>query len=176
MTNETGLQPTPDAPRRRWPTVLLALSLTLNFAVIGLIAGAHFRDESDARRFPPPDRNVMRASGFGPFFDAMPREARNRMGAALSGRDGKFAPNHAMLAAELRDMLAALRTEPFEPGALEAVLAAQHARASARIEAGRVILVEQIATMSPAERRDFADQIEGRFARALERRSQRRDN
>lgn len=174
MTNETGFQPAPEAPRRRWPTVLLALSLTLNLAVLGLIAGAHFREDRDMRRFPAPDRSMMRSTGFGPFFDAMPREARNRMGAALNGREAAFASDPAVLAAELREMLMALRAEPFEAAALEAVLAAQQARASARIEAGRAVLIEQIATMSPAERRDFADQLEGRFARALERGSERR--
>jgi len=168
MTNETGLETSPERPRRRWPTVLLALSLTLNLAVLGVVAGAHFRQARDIRHFSTPDHSMMRSTGFGPFFDAMPREARNRMGPALTERQDIFAPDRRILAAELRDMLAVIRAEPFEPGALETVLIAQQARASARIEAGRAVLIEQIATMSPRERRAFADQIEGRFARAIE--------
>jgi uncharacterized membrane protein len=168
MTNETKASERQKAPRR-WPTALLAVSLTLNLLVLSLIAGAHFRDEHDASRFPPPDRSVMRATGFGPFFDAMPRAARNRMGEALRARGDGFAPDRDALAAELRDVLAALRAEPFDPAALEAVLVAQHARAQARIEAGRDVLLGQVATMSPVERRGFADQLEQRFSHALNR-------
>lgn len=169
MTNENGVKTAPVPARRRWPTVLLAVSLTLNLLVVGLIAGAYFRDERDTRRFPPPDRTTMRFTGFAPFFDAMPREARNRMGEALRGREEQFGPDRAALAAEFRDMLTALRAEPFDPNALEAVLATQQERAGARIEEGRAVLVEQIAEMSPTEREAFADQLESRFSRALER-------
>lgn len=166
----------PEARRRRWPTVLLAVSLTANLLVLGLVAGAHFRDVRDARAFPPPDRSVMRSIGFSPFFDAMPRDARNRLGEALRNRDGHFVPDRAALAAEMQSMIEALRAEPFEPGKLEALLTAQHDRANARIIAGREVLLEQVAAMSPKERRDFADQLEGRFSRALQRGPQGHDD
>ena len=176
MSMEPGNTSTPEVRRRRWPTALLAVSLTANLLVLGLVAGAHFRDERDARAYPAPDRSVIRSTGFGPFFDAMPRDARNRMGEALRNRDGSFAPDRAALAAEMGEMIAALRAEPFEPGKLEALLTTQHDRANARIVAGRSVLLEQVAAMSPQERRDFADQLEGRFSRAIERGKHDRDD
>ncbi|GKY88604.1 periplasmic heavy metal sensor [Sinisalibacter aestuarii] len=157
-------------PRRRWPTVLLAVSLTANLLVLGLVAGAHLRDDRDARRFPPPDRTMLSDSGFRPFFEAMPRDARNALGMALRDRGAVFAPDRDTLAAELREMLAVMRAEPYDPAALEALLTVQHDRVEARFAAGRSVLSEQIATMSPAERRAYADRIEDRFARALEHR------
>lgn len=168
MTDQTGATG-PNSPARRWPKILLAVSLTLNLLVLGLVAGAHLRDERDVRRFPPPDRSVMRQTGFGPFFEAMPREARNRMGAALRGREQVFAQDRAALAAEFSEMIALLKAEPFDPAAFTALLSDQRARANARIEAGQAVLIDQITAMSPAERRTFAEQLDGRFARALDR-------
>jgi uncharacterized membrane protein len=170
MADDTTPEPVArDKPKRRWPTVLLALSLTMNLAVIGLIAGAHLRDDRDTRRFPPPDRTILSESGFRPFFEAMPRDARMRLGTALRAQSGQLRPDRAVLAVELRDMIAVMRAVPYDPAALEALLTAQHDRVQARFVAGREILSEQIAAMTPAERRNFADRLEQRFARALER-------
>jgi len=172
MSDVTGQKPI--EPRRRlWPRVLLVVSLTLNVLVLSVIAGAHVRegrDIRDGRRPPPsPDRTVLRDGGFMPFFDAMPREARDRMTAALREQEGGGMPDRAALAADLREFVAALRAEPFAPEALAAVLEAQHARVEARVVAGRTVLVEQIVAMTPAERIEFADTLEARFRDALSR-------
>ena len=102
MSDVTGQKPI--EPRRRlWPRVLLVVSLTLNVLVLSVIAGAHVRegrDIRDGRRPPPsPDRTVLRDGGFMPFFDAMPREARDRMTAALREQEGGGMPDRAALAA-----------------------------------------------------------------------------
>jgi uncharacterized membrane protein len=159
-------------PRRRWPKVLLVVSLTLNMLVLAAVAGAVLRDGRDGRddrRGPPQDRVMLREGGFGPFFDAMPRDARRQMADAFRESGHAKGPDRAALAADFRDFVAALRAEPFVPDALDAVLDAQHARAQERIRTGRQILVEQIAGMSPAERAAFADALEDRFRKALSR-------
>ena len=159
----------PPERRRRWPKLLLAASLTLNVLVLAVVAGAIFRDGRDQRLGPPPDRAVLREGGFMPFFEAMPHEARKRMADAFRESAPGRGPDRAALASDFRDFVAAVRAEPFEPGALEAVLASQHARAEDRIRTGRAILVEQIGGMSPAERAAFADALEDRFRHALDR-------
>lgn len=166
MTHDNGSQSANPARGRRWPKVLLTLSLTLNLVIIGGMVGAMLRDGHDARRFAPPDPGSMRATGFGPFFDAMPRDVRNRVGPALRAHGG-LGPDRAALEADLRAMVAVLRAEPFDPAAFEAVLADQQARAQERIDAGRAVLVEQIDAMTPAERARFADGLERQFARAM---------
>lgn len=153
--------------RRRWPTVLLAVSLAANVLVLGMVAGAHFRDRADFRRFPPPSRTMVSDAGLRPFMDAMPRDVRNRMVAAMRRQADDFAPDRDALAAELRDMLAVLRADPYDSAALETLLTAQHDRVEARIRAGRELLAGQIEAMSAPERRAFADQLEDRFAKAL---------
>ena len=166
----TTRAPAPGAARpKRWPKVLLALSLTLNLAVIGMVLGAHYRDGRDAMRFPPPERTALRDTGVGPFFDAMSREQRGRMGQALRDRAGGVGPDRAALAEDLRAMVSAIKAEPYDPAALEAVMAAQQARVMQRVDAGRGVLLAEIAAMSPAERAAFADRLETGFGRAMER-------
>lgn len=165
--------PAPAAPvtaqPRRWPSILLALSLTLNLLVLGVVAGAHVRDTSDARRFPPPERTAARDMGFGPFIDALPRDLRGQMGQVLRSRGGMMRPDRTALAQETREMLAALRADPYDSAALEDLLVAQHARVSERVELGRAALLDQISAMSPDERAVFADRLEQQMGRALDR-------
>jgi uncharacterized membrane protein len=159
--------PTPEAVKRprRWPKILLAVSLFFNLLVLGAIAGAHLRDGRDPGRFPPPDRAAMNGTGFAPFFDALPREARGEIGKALRARGEAARPDRAALEAEFTEIIAALRAEPFERTALEAVMAAQQARVSLRVEAGRAALLDVLAGMSPAERAAFAERMEQRLVR-----------
>ncbi len=159
----------PTPRRRRWPTVLLAASLTLNVLILGVIAGAHFRDDRDQRRSPPPDRAVLREGGFMPFFEAMPRESRRRMAEAFRDSVPGRGPDRTALVADFRNFVAALRAEPFERDALNEVLEAQHERVEQRILTGREIVLDQIAEMTPAERAAFADALEERFRKALSR-------
>ena len=160
MTDEIG-NDAPEPRRRVWPRLLLVASLTLNVLVLSVIAGAHVRDGRDVRRAPPPDRTVLREGGFMPFFDAMPREARARMAEAFRETGSEMRPDKAALAADFRVFVGALRADPFAPEELAAALEVQHDRAEARVSAGRAILVEQIAGMTPAERADFADALAG---------------
>lgn len=155
-------------PSRRWPKLLLAASLTVNLLVAGIVFGAVLHDRRDHGSKPPPTRDAARTGGFTPFFDAMPRDARRQMETALRDRGG-LEPDRAALAEEFRDLIAALRGEPFDPAALDAVLLAQHQRLSDRVLAGREVLVEQVTAMSAGERAEFADALEARFQRALDR-------
>lgn len=163
-------QSSENAGLRRWPKVLLAVSLVFNFLVIGAVVGANLRHDDDMRRPAPADREMMRETGFAPFIDALPREARREIGARLRAEAGGMRPDRTALEAEFTAILTSLRAEPFDPAALAGVLAAQQDRVSHRIEAGRRVLVESLAQMSPAERAAFADQLEKRLRHGPARR------
>ncbi|SMH33047.1 periplasmic heavy metal sensor [Maritimibacter sp. HL-12] len=158
--------PTQDAAKRprRWPKVLLAVSLVMNLLVLGAITGAHLRD-GRAPGGPGFDRTALHSTGFAPFFAALPHEARGEIGEALRRRGEAARPDRAALEAEFARIIAALKAEPFERAALETVMAAQQARVSARVEAGRAALLDVLAGMSPAERSAFAERMEDRMAR-----------
>lgn len=158
-----------------WVRILLAVSLAANLLVFGSVVGAHLRYGADARIDGPlPDRSVLRDLGYAPFIDALPREQRRALGAALRSRSGSFAANREALAQELATVLEVLRADPFAPETLIAVLDQQSARIDARVRAGRALLLEQIKEMSAAERRDFADRLEAAFRRGSERHRERR--
>jgi uncharacterized membrane protein len=158
---------TSEAKPKRWPKVLLAGSLTLNLLVLGMVAGAQFRDGRDQRLAPPPNRTALHDSGLAPFFDAMPREARGRLSQAIRGRGQPLGPNRATLAQELRGMIAVLKAERYDAQAMAGLMTAQQQRAADRAATGRDILLEQIGAMSAQERATFADELERRFNRAL---------
>lgn len=157
----------PEVKRKRWPTVLLAASLTLNLLVAGVVVGAQFRDLRDFRGAPPPNRQALRDTGLAPFFDAMPREMRGRMSQMMRGQNGAMGPDRPVLAQEMRAMIAALKADPYDPDVLAALMQAQQQRAATRAETGRDLLVGQIASMSTQERAEFADELERLFNRAL---------
>jgi len=153
------------ATPRRWPKLLLAVSLVFNLVVIGAVVGANLRHEQDTRRFPPPDPEMTRALGMAPLIDALPRETRRDIGVRLRAELGGTRPHRATLEAEFAAMLAALRADPFDPEALASMLDAQQARVAARVAAGRAVFLDALAQMNPADRAAFADRLEQRIAR-----------
>jgi hypothetical protein len=68
--------------------------------------------------------------------------------------------------ADVEDLLATLRADPFDPAAAEAALAAITRRATDRLDLGRELMADRILAMSDAERLAFADRLE----RGLKRR------
>ncbi len=154
---------------RIWVRVLLAVSLTLNLLVIGAIAGAHLRRNTDQRQAGPMEaRSAMRDLGYGAFIDALPRDQRRALGQALRERGGSFAVNRTALAEEFKAMLAALRADPFVAGDLQDVLEQQGQRVAGRTLIGRQLVLERIAAMPLQDRQAFADRLEHALRRALD--------
>ncbi|MCI2398605.1 periplasmic heavy metal sensor [Aliiroseovarius subalbicans] len=153
----------------RLTKVILAVSLTANLLVLGLVAGAHLRDGADDRRFAPPERSAMRDMGFGPFVGALSREDRREIGKALRERGGSLAVNREALADEMKAVISALRADPFDPEALNAVLEAQSHRILTRAADGRAVLVDQVGKMDTRARARFADHLERGLRDALNR-------
>lgn len=166
----TDANSTPRPATALWVKVVLALSLTFNLLVVGLVVGAKFGD--DDRR---PDRRGHSESrtrldpALGPFARALPEEERREAMRALEDRSGPMRPSRAELATQLADMLAVLRAEPYDADALRSIFAEQRAGWNARSDTGREIMLEKIEAMTLAERAEFADRIERGFRRAIDR-------
>lgn len=153
---------TPQAPATRaWVKWLLALSLALNLAVIGLIAGMAWRLAGpDGPGFRPPP---LPGAVYTRALD--PRDRRALMGDMRRALNGDR-PDRAALRGQYRRMIAALRAEPFDPEAVRALIAAQSAVARARLDLGQRLLADHLAAMTPAERARFAARLEEEIARA----------
>lgn len=157
MSDTGAPNPTPQGkPRWRW---LLYGSLALNFLLLGLGGGMLLRAPFDHHRPPPPE--------FGAYLRSF--EPGQRLSLARKARDEwRRAPPEAREAGYAQ-VLAALRAEPFDPGALAAALTNQRARAAGRLEKAQALFVQQVAQLSPAERAAYAARLEAQLERRRDR-------
>lgn len=162
--NETSRSTTPpatDKPRRKWPRVLLAVSLTLNLLVLGLVLGAKASGHH-GRDFDPrgPERGAIAELGFAPLAGAFDLKDRRAIGKGFKERAGSFRDNREHLKDEFDAMLKTLRAEPFDQAALLALMEAQSNRIRGHGDTLRALVIERISLMSAKERAEFADRIE----------------
>jgi uncharacterized membrane protein len=146
----------PVAPRS-WLRWALVLSLGLNLLVAGLLAGAWLRGGPPGERFRDP--------GFGPFAAALSDDDRRALRRAFVRHMPEMRENRMALRADMQDVLAALRADPFDAAALDAAMDAAMSRLAGRIAVGQDLLAERIAAMDPAERAAFADRLEAALQR-----------
>jgi uncharacterized membrane protein len=139
------------AVRMKW---LLIGSLTVNLLVAGIVAGVAF--EEHGRLMGPGADGVS----FGPFTEALSHEDRKALRDAFVRRMPNFRDERKEARADAAAMLAALRTEPLDAGALRAAFDAQRARIAARVDLGQDLLLERIGTMSAEARSEFAEHLE----------------
>ena len=159
--NETG-QTSPVAPGSgagRGIKIALALSLAANLLVIGLVAGALLSIGRRGDR----DDSRLRTLGLGPFALALSREdrdgVRRRIDVEAAGVDRRA------IGASLLQLREALLSDPFDRAAAEAALERAREAAESLQGVGHAALLDQIETMSPAERAELAERLE----RALRR-------
>ncbi len=134
-----------------WVKVVLALSLAVNLAVIGLAAGAFIKGGP---------KGSPRDASFGPFSEAFSREDRKALRSALAERAPEFLASRQAAQQEFTALLAVLRAQPLDPAALSAALAAIEQRNADRLHLGRGLIETRLMAMSDADRLAFADRLE----------------
>lgn len=134
-----------------WIRIVLALSLALNLAVLGVVVGAALRHGGgDGMRGP-------RHSGGATLYRALPPDERRAFRKDLIARN----PDLHNPARNGQDaVIAALRTRPFDAQALSAALSAESARRDAWQQAVRQLWQERVAAMDDTARAAFADRIQ----------------
>ncbi len=143
----------PRTPPGRGLKIALVVSVALNLLVAGMIGGAFLRGG--------PDRDL----GFGPFAEALTEDDHRALRQEFMARAPDMREMRRSQRAAMRDLLSALRAEPFDPAALEMAMAAAASRMGDRLRIGQEILVRHLAAMSPADRAAFADRLEAAAAR-----------
>lgn len=149
--DQTPVRPTRSGRGLRWA---LGISLALNLAVVGMVAGAMLRDGPGMRGA------MVRDLGFGPFTEALSREDRRAMRQALFERAPEIRQARQQRQEDLQALVAILRAEPFDAAALAAAMAEQEARMVGQLRLGQTVLQERIAAMTPEARRGFAERLE----------------
>ncbi|KIC39638.1 periplasmic heavy metal sensor [Leisingera sp. ANG-M7] len=139
-----------------WLKVLLAGSLALNLAVIGIAAGA-------AWRFSGKDRHWQRPPSVGAMiFRELDHDTRKALRQQAGGDHGSFVQRRR---AEGAAVVAALRSEAFDAPALLALMQAQAEERHAFHTKVQQAWVKQLEEMAPQERMNFADRLEERMQR-----------
>ncbi|WP_299965723.1 periplasmic heavy metal sensor [uncultured Roseobacter sp.] len=153
----------------RWVKLLLGVSLALNLAVAGIVAGAMLRDGGDRRGGP-------RLGAFGgyaaPYIMALPPETRRAVLQTMRGRgaagDGAM-PDRTARRAFYADVITALEAQPFDRAALTAALARQARGAVAVQQVGQAAWLEVVTDMNDADRAEYALAVEEVLARGAKR-------
>lgn len=145
-------QDTNTAPQRRspvWMRVLLGVSLALNLAVVGIVAGVALRFGGDDRPGHPPRMGSA-------TIRALPAEDRR----AILNRARAEVKTTRRPRSDVAEMAALLRAAPYDHGALEALVAERRAQRQGWITAMQGAWLEHVATMTEAERMDYAQALE----------------
>lgn len=151
---QTPLQ-TPEKPKSgRGVRIALALSVALNLAVLGVVAGAMLRDGPGMRAA------MVRDLGFGPYTEALAPEDRKALRRALFVRAPEIRNARRLMREDAGALLDVLRADPFDAEAFKARMEAQHARMATQLRLGQDLLQDFIAAMTPENRRAFADRLE----------------
>ena len=132
----------------------LIASLAVNLAVAGLAVGAFLHGGTDGRT------EMVRDLGFGSFDEALRPQDRDVLKQAIRAKSGAVKATRAELATDATAVIATLRTNPFDPSALDAALAGQAAHLSARIKLGNDTLRDFLTSLPAQDRLDFADRLE----------------
>lgn len=155
MTETTA--PIPPAsvspPPGRGLKIAFAISLALNLAVAGLALGAWLHDGG-------PGRGMPRDLGFGPFTEALSPQDHHALKEAIRADLPGLRANREAAKAEFETLLAALRSEPFDLGAVNTAMSAIVVRTEGRLTTGQKLLADRIKAMDATERLAFADRLE----------------
>lgn len=138
--------------------IALAISVALNLAVAGIVAGAWLKEG-------PPRERMPRDLSFGPFSEALDAKDRRALRKALMDRAPGFREARTAAREEFAALLIALRASPFEADALQAALTAIETRMADRLTLGRELMAERFLAMTDAERLAFADRLENGLRR-----------
>lgn len=134
--------------------IALALSVAVNLAVLGLVAGAFLRDGPGMRAA------MVRDLGFGPYTEALSPDDRKALRRALFEKAPDIRENRRMMREDTAALLTLLRADPFDAGAFHERMEAQHERMEAQLRLGQDLLQEFITAMPAADRSAFADRLE----------------
>lgn len=136
----------------RWVKIALAVSLSVNLLIVGLVGGMAFRSD----KMGPPR---MTDAG-GAYTQALTVKDRRDIGRIIGRELQELRKDRATVLGEYQGMLEVLRTEPFDRAAAAQVLERQSSIFEQRRKAGETALLNRLEAMSVEERAAFVERLE----------------
>lgn len=147
--------------------VLLGVSLAVNMAFIGLLAGAVLRHDGGRDR---PDRGPDAATFGAPYIRALPRETRQAVLQSARAAHDQPMPDRAARRALFQEVLASMRATPFDAEQMR-LLVAEQARVSVSVQQRvQTAWVAAVENMTDAQRAAYADAVEDMLGRGAKER------
>jgi uncharacterized membrane protein len=141
----------------RWVKVLLGLSLAVNLAVAGMVAGIVLRHDGGRER---QDRVAPLAAFGAPYMKALPRDDRRAVLRSLRAGEAGPLPDRAARRAMFLEVVEVLRARPFEPQALAEAVSRQSEASVAAQQRVQDAWLGVVGAMSQEERMAYADAVE----------------
>ncbi len=139
--------------------IALAVSVALNLAVVGLVGGTLLRPDG------PRGPAMPRDPGFGFFHEALTPDNRAELRQRLRSAAPEFAGKPHAPRQDVAAIVAALRADPFVPGALDQAMQAQIVQLRTRLDLGQKLLLDYLSDLPVEERQAIADRLEAAGAR-----------
>ncbi len=144
----------PQGGTGRGVKIVLAISLAMNLAVVGVVGGAVLgRDRNNAHS------PALRSLGLGPFAMALDRGDRDDLRGRIGGDGASLHDDRRAIGRALRDVQAALLADPFDRSSAAAALARSRGLVVALQEAGHIALLDLVEEMSAEDRADLAERL-----------------
>lgn len=150
----------------RWMRVLLVVSLAVNLAVVGVVAGWALRHGGHHGHHP----SRLDMAG-GPLTRALSDEDRRAIGQRMREVWRERGGNRAGIRSSFDALVVDLRAVPFDPDRVAERMREQREGFAARFEMGQQVLIAHLAAMSDADRAAYADRLEARIKDYRARRS-----
>ena len=146
------------APRAgRGLKIAFAVSVALNLAVAGLVAGVVLHGGPGGRG------DMVRDMGFGPFEGALAPKDRDALRGKVREHFGEIRAARREMQEDTQALIAALKAQPFDAQALTEAMEDQAEHLGERLKFGSDLMRDHLLSMSDADRRAFAERLESRM-------------
>lgn len=146
---------------RWWLYPLLFLSLAINLLIVGIVVGWMASPGGPGRA---DDRSARGLLGE-PFVKALPNDQKRALLRDMGREARSIRESRETLRARLEAFLQALRADPFDPLAVQALMREQRSAALRRQDIGEKLLLDRLSEMTPEQRDAYAAALEQSFRR-----------
>lgn len=144
--------------KRRWLVPVLVISLAMNVLVAGVVIGAVVSGGGKHRG--TNDGGPARGFIGEPFLRALPQDHRRALAQGLRENPREIQETREALRERVQNLLAVLRTDPFDAETAARLLSEQRALVVDRQKHGETLLLDRLSSMTAEERADYADKLE----------------
>lgn len=150
---------TPKRAAPRWVKAALVVSLAVNLAVAGMVAGAVLRHGPWGGTRPHSMATERPGSA---YVRALSREDRRAIWRAMHAerKPETRARRAERMRADFDAMLRALRAKPYDPQQVQEIMTRQMQAGLARQKLGQRFMQDRLARMTPQERAAYADRLQ----------------